>query len=253
MKCSSIFNLVLIFMSSACAHTLPDGADFLRIRGDQPRTEHSNITISSAISYFDNKELSHKSLRKLSLKIKSELIPTDNEQEFIVRNTTVEKRGEGDLHHFGFPEIHETIEIQLDYLGQVQLVKGQPDSSVFYLPPVLLPDYAVGPGSTWEDTYLWKGEGSSAPYFKTRIQCEFVKKETWKKRDVYRIRMIAETALNRFSSEVELTSRSDGYLLWDNKMGSVLYSESQGKDMLRSKRGSSHSETVTEYRSVLVF
>lgn len=246
---SFFFNLVLIFFSSfwilSCSST--SGGGVLRENNEEEgfylltlkpanladkKSEISEIHIDTKTSFYENDELSHKSTRKLRLKVSSEMELSESEDTFWIKNTTIEKKGNEELHAFGLPELNETIRLKLDSRGRVREVEGYPKSSIFYLPPVLLPKTRVKIGDSWGDTFQWKGEGQPLD-LETTIECRLAGIEKWKGQKAFKIEMLAQSKFKE-TEEIFLKSTSEGYFLWDHEKSLVLFAKSLGKDIVTS-------------------
>lgn len=230
--------------------TLGTGVSLAINMKEQKREEWSLIEMVTETLYYESEGggLSRKSIRNLKLKIKSK-IEREGEGAYLkIRNTTLEKEGNENLHAFGFPELGETITLKLDTFGRVLDVEGYPKNSIFYLPPALLPNHAVKIGNSWSETFIWQGEGQPSP-LKTKIECRLLGEEIWQRTKVFKIEMIAISELGKESESVSLESRSKGYFLWDNKKGAVVFSKSLGKDTIVSKKTGEKFVTHTQYSS----
>ena len=245
-------HLILMFLCfSGCAHlSSPKEAIELKIKGKKGDIEISLISLSRETQYYEKGELSQRSIRNLTLKIKSEIDFIEGEN-FWIHNTTVEKKGNEALHGFGFPELRETIKLKLNPKGRVLEVEGYPKDSAFYLPPVMLPLTNVRMGEMWEETFHWNGEGQPV-FLKTTIQCTLDSVQEWEKKKVYKITMKAISLLeeeDRDNPDFTFKSSSEGYFLWDNEKGSVVYAQSTGRDEVRSLKDKNLSVTITQFTS----
>ena len=241
--------LILAVLNSSCAH-LPSSSKVyeLKIHGEVGDQERSSIDLSSETFFYENKELSHKTVRVLGVKIQSEILEFDSNGNIWVRNSTTEKEGNENLHGFGFPELHEAIDMKLNPYGRVLDVKGFQKDSIFYLPPVLLPTHLVKINDSWKETFRWMGEGQPE-YLKTTIECTLLDEEDWEGEMVLKIQMIATTTLDEKNVEFTFSSDSDGYFLWDPKKSVVVYAQSEAKDETKALHAKSSSVTHTKFIS----
>src|SRR3989338_10491449 len=97
---SSHSHLVLIFflgsLFEACttAPVQSSGAVHLRLQADGPRVELAEVSLDSETEFFENEEMSHRSVRALKIKVQSEIIPLpDDPKSMWIKNTTVERDG----------------------------------------------------------------------------------------------------------------------------------------------------------------
>ncbi|MEO0336137.1 MAG: hypothetical protein AAF202_07075 [Pseudomonadota bacterium] len=72
-----------------------------------------------------------------------------------VEVTSKDKDGIVDLHDLAFPEVDEVIMYVYDKMGNVLLAGGYPEQSIFYVPPMPLPEKKVEVGDTWESESEW--------------------------------------------------------------------------------------------------
>ena len=220
-----------------------EGRYSLRLKS-HPKTDWSNIHFSSKTLLYKNNELAQQSFKKTKLKLKSETRGEGKDAPLLVRNTTVEKWGDRNLHALGFPEKGETIALKLDPSGRVLEVEGMSKQSIFYVPPVLLPTHKVNFGDKWRETFLWEGEGIGGT-LKTTIECQLSGLQYWKSKKVFRIEMKALSHLED-DQEFELSSHSRGYMLWDNEKGVVIYAKAMSKDTLIPKNGNDKIVTISK-------
>lgn len=76
---------------------------------------------------------------------------------------TIEKDGQVDLHDLAFPELNELIEVKLKESGEVLQAGPYPPTSVFFVPPVPLPQEAVLTGDTWTTQHEWVSMKNGVP------------------------------------------------------------------------------------------
>lgn len=93
--------------------------------------------------------------------------------------STYRKDGLVDLNDLAFPELKEEIEFVLTPEGEVLKAGSYPEGSVFFIPPVPLPQNPVKVGDTWEVVHEWVGRKNGIPLqiravgiFKDALRCE---------------------------------------------------------------------------------
>ncbi len=113
---------------------------------------------------FDSNELVHKKIEKVSFELHSVVKKkaTDSPQ-YYVEFTTKNKNGEVDLHALAFPENDETLKYVFTENLDVVFADRFPKTSLFYLPPVFLPDEPMKVGDTWTDKREWQGLYNNLP------------------------------------------------------------------------------------------
>ena len=79
--------------------------------------------------------------------------PSGSDVEVIV--TTVAKNGVIDLHDFAFPELNESIEFHYQKNGKVLKAGSFQRQSLFFVPPLPLPEAPVEKGDTWSLEHRW--------------------------------------------------------------------------------------------------
>ena len=244
----NIFNLILILgIFSSCAH-LSDQKYFFEIENQEGEIERSSIDIKRETLFFEDEELSHKSERKLHLKIASRVVRYESNGSFWVENTTYEKEGQEVLHALGYPELHEKMLFKMNASGEVEDVKGHDADSIFYLPPVLLPKRSVKINDTWEENFTWKAQGQPF-HINTKITCRLVGAEDWDGREVFRINLQSVSRFSKQMKDIAYENKSEGYFLWDPAMSTVLFSESKATDEIKFLADGKVSKTHTQFTS----
>lgn len=102
----------------------------------------------------------------------------DQKGRLAVQTTTIHKDGTVDLHDLAFPELNEEIVFEFSRRGQVFRAGGYPPESIFFVPPIPLPEGEVKVGDTWTLNHAWIGLKSGIPMglqlvtiFKRLVQC----------------------------------------------------------------------------------
>lgn len=242
MKCFSWVShlFLMIFFISCSSFQMVKQSYLLALHGEAGKTEYSLITIQRQISYYEKKELSHRSIRNLAIRVRSEVESVDS-QGMWVKNTTIEKEGQEDLHGFGFPELKETIRLKFNFQGKVLSVDKFEKDSIFYLPPIILPSTPIKRGDRWSDSFRWKNGNQ---IFVTAFMSEFLKADRRQGKDVLKIKLSAHTIWENSPKDFIFSSHSEGYYLWDLYRNNVVYSESEAQDILESK--SKNTKVITQ-------
>ena len=79
----------------------------------------------------------------------------DSEGRLFVESTTIKKDGVVDLNDLAFPELDEKIEYVYASGGEVLKAGSYPESSIFFVPPIPLPENKVAIGDTWALSKTW--------------------------------------------------------------------------------------------------
>ena len=75
----------------------------------------------------------------------------------------IEKNGFVDLHELAFPEVGEDLPMAFTANGRVLQAGAYPRDSIFYVPPVSLPDRPVKIGDTWTMSEQWASSANGMP------------------------------------------------------------------------------------------
>lgn len=120
-----------------------------------------------------------KTSEHIEFTVESKIVSVDIEKERMrLAAKTVQKTGSGDLHDFAMPELGEEIVFELDETARVYSAGKYPPASIFFVPPLSLPDFPVRKGDTWTMEAEWINNANSAPFlmqltsvFKDLIRC----------------------------------------------------------------------------------
>lgn len=90
----------------------------------------------------------------------------------------LEKSGKEKLQDFAMPELGETLQMLMTRKGKVLKAGSWPANSIYYVPPVSMPDEPVQVGDTWTMQSTWISQGDQIPYhldmlsiLKNFVQC----------------------------------------------------------------------------------
>lgn len=143
---------------------------------------------------------------------------------------TVRKDGTVDLHDFAFPEKGEAIEYHLDSQGRVFKAGDYHPSSVFFVPPVALPQGEVQVGDTWELKHSWITSKNNLPLqmdiaviFKNLYQCG-----SHKCADLELSGNVV--LLTQVDQQLRFNSELSGRMLFVLEEGTVVWSEMHTKE-----------------------
>ena len=76
----------------------------------------------------------------------------------------IAKEGEADMHDFAMPELGEKLDVTADFRGRILHAGNYPANSIFYVPPVSLPDGPVSVGDTWSMQSSWLTLDEMVPF-----------------------------------------------------------------------------------------
>lgn len=114
---------------------------------------HTHIRISEGDQLIRKKE------ELLEFDVESQISKVEGDQIFVDLKTT-RKDGTASLHDLAFPELGELLSVIYTTKAKVVESGGHPKSSIFYVPPISLPEKPVAVGETWEMTHTWVGSSN---------------------------------------------------------------------------------------------
>lgn len=174
---------------AGCAHkvksvekieSLPVGSVQIRLI---PDTDFYEVTryVSKSVQKerLTGQKKPSKKLESVEFAVESKITQVDIEKNrMMLRSKTIDKVGSGDLHDFAMPEKGEEIIFEVDPYARVYSAGSYPPASIFYVPPISLPDEPVKKGDTWSMHSEWLSMGSNVPFeihvvstLKDVIQC----------------------------------------------------------------------------------
>ena len=161
----------------------------------------------------------------LDFQIESEVLEVDpmaDRIEYRVRSRN--KKGDGDLREFAFPEPGEKLKIVMNSRTEVMEAGKYPKDSIFYVPTLPLPKYKVEKGDSWKMNAEWV---TNTQKFPLKMEVVGILKE-------YRKCENSHCAIIEISGEVELNGVKDpqlkldseikGYMVFSLARGSVIWS-----------------------------
>lgn len=156
--------------------------------------------------------------------------------QLTVRTTTVEKDGTSSLHDYAFPEPDETVDFVYTKKARVVSADPFPKESIFFLPPISLPEGPVKTGDTWTMRHAWISSNESLPLnldlvtiFKDLIPCgEFGRCADLEVSG--RIDVVNE----KFQRAVTFDSRLWGRMLFSLDRGDVIWSEIRSHEVFKA-------------------
>lgn len=78
--------------------------------------------------------------------------------------TVTKKQGTSSLHDFAMPELGEKLEVVSDSVGRILKAGEWPTNSIFYVPPISVPEKPVEVGDTWVLQASWLSLEDMVPY-----------------------------------------------------------------------------------------
>jgi hypothetical protein len=151
----------------------------LRLKAQPKTSETIDYYHVSASRAFEGQELRHEKTETLTFTAqaettKTETIKADAASEEVPQEVPIErftqaitvlkKDGTIGLHDFAMPEVGERLELITDSRGRILKAGDWPTNSIFYVPPVSLPEDAVEVGDTWAMQSTWLSLQDMVPY-----------------------------------------------------------------------------------------
>lgn len=201
--------------------------------GDSARTVyHSN----SSVEDFEQKQKVRDHQEILDFVVSTEVVEARDNQ-ITVRTKTVDKDGTGSLHDFAFPEPGEMIDFVYSSEAQVLRAEPFPRPSIFYLPPVSLPNRDVKVGDTWTMDHAWISSNEGLPLnlnlvtiFKDVVKCG-----PFGRCAELEVSGQVEVANESLQKIIRFDSRLWGRLLFSIDKGDVIWSEVRSQDLFKAK------------------
>jgi hypothetical protein len=159
------------------------------------------------------------------------------ENQLVVRTQTLEKDGTGSLHDFAFPEMDEQIDFVYSRDAKVLRAGPYPKESIFYLPPLSLPDHPVDIGDTWEMNHVWVSSNDGLPLhlnmvtiFKDVVSCG-----SFGRCADFEVSGLVDILSEKLNSSAKFDSHMSGRILFSLDRGDVIWSEVRSEEHLKSK------------------
>lgn len=210
------------------------------------RKEKINYYSHSKVKTFENQQLVREKDEIVEFQVESEILSYENN---LIRTlvSTVIKDGLVDLHDLAFPELNERIEFIYKPNAEVLYAGGYPSSSVFYVPPLSLPDSEVAVGDTWEMQRSWVSMRNNIPL---NIQLVSILKNIYpcgQNEKCADLEISGDVSIIvALNKDVQFNSQITGRIIFSIDKGSILWS------MVRSAEVLTLAETRMEVLSCLV-
>lgn len=167
---------------SACAHGAKSGQDahiaamglkpikiegpqLLRLKGDLTRVEKVAYYHGAHSRSFEGAEMRHQKDESLVFTSQTETVKVDSTEDRITQIVqTIDKDGAASMYDFAMPEPGEKLEVVYDGQGRIYKASDFPDNSIFFVPPISLPEKPVEVGETWTMQSSWLSLGEMVPY-----------------------------------------------------------------------------------------
>jgi hypothetical protein len=134
----------------------------LKLVKEEGRVELSNNCTKSTTKTFDGNQLLHKRIEEADFQSKT-VTGSGGSGNIYQTMETLSKDGSLNLHDFAYPEIGEKIDFEFSPEGEVLKAGKYPKSSLFFVPPLPLPHFAVKKDDHWEMKSGWASEEGGLP------------------------------------------------------------------------------------------
>ena len=177
---------VLTTATMACSHTVKrsmadlgpqvelrpakeTGPVLLRLKAEPGRNEQVEYLHHSSADAFENQQKTQHNEETLKFVSQTETLKSEPDSEsgpgrFTQVLTVLKKEGTSDLHDFAMPEPGESLEVTADSLGRILKSGDYPPNSLFFVPPISLPQSEVAVGDTWTMQAGWLSLEDMVPY-----------------------------------------------------------------------------------------
>ncbi len=133
----------------------------------KPQLNNIDITdyhSQSVTKAFSNDQVVKTLTDSLDFTVQTKTVAIDKDNQTATYDLkTTKKTGIADLADFALPELGETLELMMTNQGKVLKAGDYPPGTLFFVPPVSLPDNPVKVGDSWPMTTEWVSLKSGIP------------------------------------------------------------------------------------------
>jgi hypothetical protein len=202
--------------------------------------------------HSERRVFSEKKIRDEKLEIVEFTTLTTTQKEnsdgtFVFHVETIEKDGPVELHDLAYPELNEVIDMEMTKQGKVLKAGRFRKDSIFFVPPLPLPEEKVNVGDTWIMSSHWKSAHNGIP-LRLEILTIFKKAHRCFENDICaELELDGEVFLPPGMLQGgHLVSQLKGKMLFSQKKGSLLWFEVRSTETLLMEK------SVTKVRSCMV-
>jgi hypothetical protein len=148
--------------------------------------------------------------------------------------TVPKKQGAINLHDFAMPEVGEKLEITAEAHGKIIHAGDYPQNSIFYVPPISLPEGPVNVGDTWPLQSTWLSLEEMIPY---QLDMVSILKRLWScgAHRCAEIEISGEVTLQGpLVQTMAFKSLWKGFLIFDIDAGTVAWSRVDSEEQFMS-------------------
>lgn len=221
--------------STLTAASLKQPVDLVWV-GTPGRTEKTRYYSHSSTRSFEGLTIRHQREEIVEFAVQSKVTKVDAQnQQSTYEISTLEKDGPVNLKDMAFPELGETLELVLTKKAKIVSAGTYPKTSIFFVPPISLPNSPVEVGSTWELTHDWMSLNNGM-----RLQLNLVTilkgvYECGQNDQCFELEVSGDVALPDMKnapagSNTHLESKVTGRLFYSQKSASIVWSDVRNKE-----------------------
>lgn len=202
----------------------------LRLKGQAKQSDLTQYQSQSKIFYYENGQLVREKLEAVDFSVLFEVQNVIG--DFIHAEIEVKsKDGLVDLHELGFPELNERVPYVIRSDGLVYLAGAYPKDSIFYVPPISLPETKVTPGDTWSIDVHWRSQPNNIPL---QLELVTILKEVTRCFENEKCALLemsgSVSVVGLPMTEIRINSTVHGYALFSINRGAILWSEMRSQE-----------------------
>ena len=135
----------------------------LRMKSKPGSVEKIKYLHKSLSKSYEDSDLRNQKDQSLEFTSQAETVKVAADS-FTQTLSVIAKDGEADMHDFAMPELGEKLDVTADFRGRILHAGNYPANSIFYVPPVSLPDGPVSVGDTWSMQSSWLTLDEMVPF-----------------------------------------------------------------------------------------
>jgi hypothetical protein len=209
----------------------------LRLKADLNKTEKVEYAHAMSSRSYDNNQLRAQKDERFQFTSQAETLAVDDhatDGRFTQLITVLQKDGDVDLHDFALPDLGEKLEVIADSRGRILKAGEYPNNSIFYVPPISLPENAVSVGDTWQTQSAWLSLSEMVPY---QLDMVSILKALWHcgSDTCAEIELSGEVRFQgALSKALSFQSTWRGRMLFDIERGTVVWSRTDSDERFLS-------------------
>lgn len=207
----------------------------LRLKADRDHIEKVAYVHRSRSTSFEDVEVRKTTEEALDFVSQAETTNIDPALDRFTQSISITKKdGQLNLHDFAMPELGEKLEIVADGRGRILRAGDYPTNSIFYVPPISLPDGPVSVGDTWGLQARWLSLEELVPY---QLDMTSILKNVWGcgAHRCAEIEISGEvTLVGALAQTMAFKSLWKGFLMFDIEAGTVLWSRVDSEEQFMS-------------------